>query len=56
MLPLKRLSTPLIVIGGLTTSYLLYKTLKIYLNIRKYKHIPGPPTKGYWNQQKNGKL
>lgn len=32
---------------GLSTSYLLYKIVRFYLYKRKYRHIPGPPTKGY---------
>ena len=34
---------------GLSTSYLLYKFVGFYLYKRKYRHIPGPPTKGYFN-------
>lgn len=33
---------------GLSTSYLLYKLVKFYLYKRKYRHIPGPPTNGYF--------
>lgn len=29
------------------TAYVLYKTVRLYLKKRKYRHIPGPPTKGY---------
>lgn len=32
---------------GLTSTYLLYKTVRLYLKKRKYRHIPGPPTEGY---------
>lgn len=42
-------STPknaLLVTLGLSTSYLLYKIFRFYLKKRKYRHIPGPPTKG----------
>jgi hypothetical protein len=28
------------------TSIFAYWTLRIYLNRRKFRHIPGPPTKG----------
>ena len=27
-------------------SFLVYKTIKIYLIRRKYQHLPGPPTHG----------
>ena len=30
----------------LVVGYVGYKTLRIYLLRRKYRHIPGPPTKG----------
>lgn len=33
-------------IAILGSSYLVYKTLRIYLNRRKYRHLPGPPTNG----------
>lgn len=33
---------------GLTSTYLLYKTVRLYLKRRKYRHIPGPPTEGYF--------
>jgi hypothetical protein len=36
--------TKLLAGAGLT--YLLYKSLRIYLERRKYRHIPGPPTPG----------
>lgn len=32
---------------GLSTSYIVYKIVGFYLKRRKYRHIPGPPTKGY---------
>jgi hypothetical protein len=32
---------------GVVFIYAIYKTGKLYLIRRKYKHIPGPPTKGY---------
>ena len=35
-----------LVAAGLSLSYLGYKTVEIFLNRRKYRHIPGPPTKG----------
>ncbi len=28
-------------------SFILYKAIRIFLLRRKYRHIPGPPTKGY---------
>lgn len=31
-----------VIIGGFS-----YLTIKIYINHRKYKHIPGPPNEGY---------
>jgi hypothetical protein len=34
-------------LAGLTTSYLVYRIARIYLKRRKYRHIPGPPTKGF---------
>lgn len=36
-----------IVAVSLGVSYVGYKTLVIYLRRRKYRHIPGPPTKGF---------
>jgi hypothetical protein len=36
-------------LGGLASSYIIYKTIRIYLIRRKYRHIPGPPTKGFTN-------
>lgn len=33
--------------AGLITLYLFYKTGEMYLHRRKYRHIPGPPTKGF---------
>ena len=38
---------------GLSTSYLLYKIVRFYLFKRKYRHIPGPPTKGYLSALNN---
>lgn len=35
-----------IALSGLGASYFLYKTLKLYLKKRKFRHIPGPPTRG----------
>ena len=35
-----------IFVGGVTTSYVVYKTVRFYLKKRKYRHIPGPPTNG----------
>ena len=32
--------------AGLATLYVVYKAGKIYIIRRKYRHIPGPPTKG----------
>jgi len=43
-------STPknvLITVGFLSVGFILYKTLRFVLRKRKYRHIPGPPTKGY---------
>jgi hypothetical protein len=38
----------ILIIGSSTVvSYFSYFTLKIYLDHRKYKHIPGPPNHGY---------
>ena len=31
---------------GLSASYALYSTYKIYILRRKYAHIPGPPCSG----------
>jgi hypothetical protein len=31
---------------GLVGSYVVFKTIKIYLTRRKYRHIPGPGTNG----------
>ena len=38
-----------------TVGYLTYLTYKTFLNHRKYRHIPGPPNKGYssFNSFKN---
>ena len=33
-------------VGAFAGAYFIYKTAKIYLVRRKYRHIPGPPTKG----------
>jgi len=38
--------TILKIIASLVTSIAVYKTSKMYLQRRKYKHIPGPPTSG----------
>ena len=32
-------------VAGLASTYLLYRIARIYLKRRKYRHIPGPPTK-----------
>ena len=44
--------TQLVLAVGSTTAIGLfsYLTLKIYLNHRKYSHIPGPPNSGYLNK------
>lgn len=34
------------VVLGAGLSFIVYKTLKIYLLRRKYRHIPGPKTQG----------
>ncbi len=34
-------------IAILPTSFILYKAIRIYFLRTKYRHIPGPPTKGY---------
>ncbi len=34
-------------LAGFVLSIGVYKTIDIYLTRRKYRHIPGPPTKGY---------
>ena len=34
------------VTGGLAAGYFFYKTFSIYLERRKYRHIPGPATQG----------
>ena len=40
-------SADLILIStGSLACFISYKTLKIYLNRRKFRHLPGPPTKG----------
>jgi hypothetical protein len=35
--------------GFVLASSALYKTAKIYLLRRKYRHLPGPETKGYYS-------
>jgi hypothetical protein len=46
------MNKPKIIIGlggsldGLAGTYLVYRIARIYLKRRKYRHIPGPPTKG----------
>jgi hypothetical protein len=37
-----------IAIFGLGASYFVYFTVKIYIERRKLRHLPGPPTKGYF--------
>ena len=32
--------------AGVGLTYISYRTLSIYLKRRKYRHIPGPSTKG----------
>ena len=34
-------------VAHIAALYAIYKTIRIYLKRRKYKHIPGPPTKGF---------
>ena len=34
-------------VGASVASYFTYLTLTIYLKRRKYRHIPGPGTRGY---------
>lgn len=43
------------ILFGVGSSVLFYITLKQYLRIRKYKHIPGPKRKGFifLKEQKN---
>jgi hypothetical protein len=36
-------------LAGFGVSFVLYKTVVIYLNQRKYRHIPGPPINGFNN-------
>jgi hypothetical protein len=31
---------------GISVGYIIFRVGKIYILRRKYKHIPGPPTKG----------
>ena len=33
-------------IGCVGAGFFIYKTLKIYIIRRKYRHVPGPKTKG----------
>ena len=35
-----------VITAGLAASFILYKTGKIYLVRRKFRHIPGPGTNG----------
>ena len=42
------LSKSLVILIGSCTSLFSYWTLITYLNRRKYRHIPGPPTKGLY--------
>lgn len=35
-----------LIVLGAGTSFIAYQTLKIYFLRRKFRHIPGPPTKG----------
>jgi len=37
----------LLFLSALPILFILFITVKIYLARRKYKHIPGPPTKGF---------
>ena len=41
-----RLKFILIVGSGVSIGYFTYLSLKVYLNHRKYRHIPGPPNNG----------
>jgi hypothetical protein len=34
------------VLAALGSTYLAYKTIKIYLHTRRYQHIPGAPIEG----------
>ena len=34
-------------LGGLFLTYLSFITIKQLIRRRKYRHIPGPPTRGY---------
>ncbi len=36
----------LILVSVVSTGYVLFKVFKFYLKKRKYRNIPGPPTKG----------
>ena len=40
------LKKSLILLAGSCTSFLAYWTVSTYLQRRKYRHIPGPPTRG----------
>lgn len=40
------LSNVLKLIATLASSYVIYKSVQIYLLRRKYRHIPGPPANG----------
>lgn len=37
----------LIAVSGVGASYFVYLTIKLYRKKRRYRHIPGPPTRGY---------
>jgi hypothetical protein len=34
------------ILTGLGSSYLVYRALRIYWQMRRYNHIPGPPFEG----------
>jgi hypothetical protein len=34
-------------ITSIVSGYIIYKAVKIYILRRKYRHIPGPETKGF---------
>ena len=36
------------IVGSVGLGYVLYRTLDIYFKRKKYAHIPGPRTKGYF--------
>ena len=42
------LKKSLLILFGSGTCLLSYWTLRIYFNRRKFRHIPGPPTKGIY--------